>query len=106
MNYCSNCNQSLSRHKCLKWCPTGSGDKYEVRRVSIPTDSQTQTTSIHTNRKAKAEKIIAVINQYAINFGDVPTFNEEQWAMLAEAAAVNIPSVETRKIILERLRDA
>lgn len=66
------------------------------RLVLVPGKSDRE----RANRAAKAERLASVLMEGGIALSDVRRMQDEQWELAAKAARVQIPSEETRKLVV------
>jgi hypothetical protein len=97
---CKNCGMPVNRHRALKFCTNGK-TKYEPVEAKPPVTTAVENVTAHivAARRAKAEKMVVLLKQYKIKKADVLLMGKEQWLMLAKAANVAAPSLETQQIV-------
>jgi hypothetical protein len=57
----------------------------------------------HAGRLTKAYKIATILNRGKITADEVRRMTEEHWEMVSSAAKVNLPSAETRAMVVRQL---
>jgi len=56
-------------------------------------------------RLAKARKIVETLTANGYRSGTVAGFSDDQWSLVAAAARVKHPSVDTQALVISLLRD-